>query len=156
MSKKKCYRCIKIKQDHEFYSYKTQTNNICKDCNKEYNSKYRLSNKAKYSKNDKKQRKKRYNRNKQYVVDYLLSHPCVDCGEDNPILLEFDHLRDKQATITDLASNRSSIGRIQEEIDKCEVRCANCHRLKTAITCGWYKDVNLGKFSIRRKQKCLK
>lgn len=74
-----------------------------------------------------------------YVMDYLYTNPCVDCGEADPIVLEFDHQRDKQYNIAKLITNNCSLKTLVVEIDKCEVRCANCHRRKTADTYGSYK-----------------
>ena len=74
--------------------------------------------------------------------DYLKKHPCVDCGEKNPIVLEFDHLRDKLIEVSRLVQY-TSINKVQSEIEKCEIRCANCHRRKTAIQFGWYKNLPL-------------
>ena len=65
---------------------------------------------------------------KLWVMWYLLDHPCVDCGESNPIVLEFDHVRgEKTADISTLKS-KGKLAAIKREIPKCEVRCANCHR----------------------------
>lgn len=83
-------------------------------------------------------------RNSQFVWDYLLQHPCVDCGENDPIVLEFDHLRDKTCAISVLAQYCSSISKIEEEIAKCEVRCAHCHRRKTAKDFNWYANISTG------------
>lgn len=78
-------------------------------------------------------------RNQTYVLDYLKTHPCVDCGIDDPVVLEFDHVRgEKVNAIAELISRRS-IEVIQEEINKCEVRCANCHRRKTAKDRGYFR-----------------
>ncbi len=66
------------------------------------------------------------------VWDYLLEHPCVDCGEQDPVVLEFDHLRDKVDSICNLTRKAQTWKPIEEEINKCEVRCANCHRRKTS------------------------
>lgn len=66
---------------------------------------------------------------RDYVLAYLKDHPCVDCGEVDPIVLEFDHVRDKVFNISQASGY--GLDRIKEEIDKCEVRCANCHRQKT-------------------------
>src|SRR6266566_4177841 len=65
------------------------------------------------------------------LVAYLANHPCVDCGEADIVVLEFDHIGDKLGNISTLANGGRSWKRILAEIAKCEVRCANCHRLKT-------------------------
>lgn len=68
-------------------------------------------------------------RNIWYVLSYLAAHPCVDCGEDDPVVLEFDHVQtDKVASISDLVHKGYKLELIVAEIEKCEVRCANCHR----------------------------
>jgi hypothetical protein len=74
----------------------------------------------------------RKDRNVRWVYDYLRDHPCVDCGEADPLLLEFDHVGDKRGGVMDLAWGEYSIESIEAEIAKCEVRCCNCHRRKTA------------------------
>lgn len=66
------------------------------------------------------------------ILEYLSTHPCVDCGERNPVVLEFDHLRDKVANVTSLVRWTGSWATIEAEIDKCEVVCANCHRKRTS------------------------
>jgi hypothetical protein len=70
--------------------------------------------------------------NRRRAIDYLSSHPCVDCGETDIIVLQFDHLRDKSFNVSTMIANGTSWLRIEAEIAKCVVRCANCHRLKTA------------------------
>lgn len=76
---------------------------------------------------------------RKYVLNYLVSHPCVDCGESDPVVLDFDHQKGKIDNVSDLIKNRNSIELIAKEIDKCVIRCANCHRRKTAKDFGWYK-----------------
>ena len=73
------------------------------------------------------------------IYDYLSTHPCVDCGETNPIVLEFDHLGDKTDTIAHMVGMGVSLERIKKEVAKCEVRCANCHRIKTVNERGWFR-----------------
>jgi len=75
------------------------------------------------------------------VLEYLLAHPCVDCGESDPVVLDFDHL-DRSTKRWNIAA-RIGYGlgwrTIQAEIAKCVVRCANCHRRRTARQFGWYR-----------------
>ena len=71
--------------------------------------------------------------NRRFVDEYLASHPCVDCGEADIVVLEFDHvIGEKHKAISVLVQNAASTRRIAQEIAKCEVRCANCHRRRTA------------------------
>lgn len=77
----------------------------------------------------------------QFVWDYLKEHPCVDCPEKDPIVLEFDHVGEKFKAISEMLSNNYSIKRIAKEIEQCEVRCANCHRRKTVEQLGHYKNI---------------
>lgn len=71
-------------------------------------------------------------RNRKFVDDYLLVHPCVDCKEADPILLEFDHINDdKEFNISVAIFKGWSTKRLLAEMEKCEVRCCNCHRKKT-------------------------
>lgn len=80
-------------------------------------------------------RSDRIARNHQYVKAYKLAHPCVDCGESDPLCLDFDH-RDKalkERAVSYMVKNGYSISRIDNEISKCEIRCANCHRKRHHI-----------------------
>lgn len=68
---------------------------------------------------------------RDYMDNYKKLHPCIDCGEDDYRVLQFDHIDPltKVNTITKLGAN-SSLTAVIEEINKCQVRCANCHQLK--------------------------
>jgi hypothetical protein len=67
-------------------------------------------------------------RNLAWVDAYLRTHPCVDCGEPDLLVLEFDHVRgQKIECVRVVASRPSSLAALQAEVAKCEVRCANCH-----------------------------
>lgn len=56
---------------------------------------------------------------------------CTDCGVKNHIILDFDHLRDKKYNISRMVHDGFSWRAILKEIDKCEIVCANCHRIRT-------------------------
>ena len=69
---------------------------------------------------------------RQHVRSILLTSECADCGLTGREVLEFDHVRgDKIESVSVLVSSGAGVGRIQTEIDKCEVVCANCHRRRT-------------------------
>jgi hypothetical protein len=73
-----------------------------------------------------------------FVLGYLKSHPCVDCGETDPIVLDFDHVRgEKRYAVTAMISHQFGLKTIAKEMEKCDIRCANCHRRKTALTQNW-------------------
>ena len=69
---------------------------------------------------------------RQFVVDHLRDHPCVDCGERDLVVLEFDHLRDKVDHLSRLVTGGASEEKLLREMEKCEVVCVNCHRRRTA------------------------
>jgi hypothetical protein len=85
-------------------------------------------------------------RNAAYVRAHLLEHPCVDCGEADLTVLDFDHRSDKKAKLSALAHGEYSLERIDAEIAKCDVRCGNGHRRKTAADFGYarYLDSSAG------------
>lgn len=112
---------------------------------KEYQRKYYLANKEQRKRNRLNGDRRNLLRNAQFVWDYLRGHPCVDCGEGDPVVLEFDHKDDceKIASISDMVRQRFSLKRLEAEISKCDVRCANCHRRRTAKQFGWHKNIVL-------------
>jgi hypothetical protein len=67
----------------------------------------------------------------EYLVADLREHPCVDCGERDPIVPELDHLRDKEFGIGKGFRDRAWQS-VLDEMAKCDVVCANCHRRRTA------------------------
>lgn len=79
---------------------------------------------------------------RQYVYDILTSsNGCKDCGEKDPIVLEFDHKDPKTKSFNIGDSYGKSIDSIKEEILKCDIVCANCHRKRTAKMFNYYKYV---------------
>lgn len=115
----------------------------CKSCNREYQAKWFGENQkiqlARVKKNRERAQKAAWN----FAWDYKSQNPCVDCGENDPIVLEFDHVQEKFFGIATAVANGMRIEKIAEELAKCEIRCANCHRRKTAKQLGWYKKHGL-------------
>jgi hypothetical protein len=74
------------------------------------------------------------------MMEILSTSFCVDCGESDPRVLEFDHVSGvKTGNVCDMIGSLISWRRISEEISKCVVRCANCHRRKTIRQLKWYR-----------------
>ena len=69
---------------------------------------------------------------REWISDYLAHHRCVDCGEADIRCLDFDHVRGKRCCDVSKMLGNYGWEAIQREISKCEVRCANCHRKRTA------------------------
>jgi hypothetical protein len=135
-----CISCKTEKDLTEFTknrSKKDGYNTSCRECKRKHQQ-------AWYAKSSTAQKKRVFERNKRIrgtllkqLFDYLTEHPCVKCGEADPVVLEFDHLRDKTTEISNLIARSYSWERVLEEIAKCQVLCANCHRRKTAIDQNW-------------------
>lgn len=74
----------------------------------------------------------------RHLLDYLKLHPCVDCGESDPLVLTFDHVGDKDRGISTMIYNHGCCwDTIISEISKCQVCCANCHSKRTAVQQNW-------------------
>ena len=130
---KLCTLCKSIKPEDEFnFKYKSRgiRQKHCRECSKLEIKRHYIENRQYYLDKAKKRNVIIHRKLNDYVLEYLSNHPCVDCGEGDPIVLEFDHLGNKYKQIAKLKRD-SSIERLKVEILKCEVRCANCHRRKT-------------------------
>jgi len=131
-----CKRCGTEKIAMPGQKYK-----LCPICRPKNQREYHARNQKKRSKQISEARRKRHHLIRYYITKYLLEHPCVDCDEANPILLEFDHVRgEKKFSIGNELTIRS-LDAIKKEIDKCEVRCVRCHRLRTAASNNHHKWV---------------
>lgn len=105
----------------------------CVSCARDYQRKWHQKNRDKRLK----RRQERKQEIRRWVLDYLSSNPCVKCGETDPVVLEFDHLRDKTLIVSRLIAGYG-LDSVKHEVAKCQVMCANCHREKTAEEQGWH------------------
>jgi hypothetical protein len=117
--KRKCYNCSLEKDITEFKKKKSACSGydyICKVC---HNMQRSI------------QKEKSFGELSEYVRQYKLSNPCKMCGEADPFLLEFHH-RDpegKDGNVSDMVrENGMTLQKLKEEIDKCDLLCANDHR----------------------------
>lgn len=140
METKICTICNRSKPLDEF-SWKNKAKGIkegrCKDCKREYVKAHYRKNAELYKKRARAYTSGQRDRNAQLMVEYLHQHPCVDCGESDVVVLEFDHLEDKDYAVTVMVNHGYAWETIMGEIAKCEVRCSNCHKRRTAKTRGW-------------------
>lgn len=138
---KVCRSCRQLKPIDDFgilSSSPDGRNKVCRPCRRVYDKRF----------NSKPHRREAIKANStsrrihvaEKVWNYLLENPCVVCGETDPVVLEFDHLGDKAENISVLRGS-SSWSRVQKEIVKCQVLCANCHKRKTSEDFGWYKNI---------------
>lgn len=137
---KRCSTCRELKPLSEFHRDRSRRDgrqNNCRPCNIEINKRwYRDHPEARPERMDG-YAKRRRRKNEERILEYLRAHPCVDCGERDPVVLEFDHLRDKIANVS--AMHGSPWWKILAEIAKCEVVCANCHRRRTMARIGGFR-----------------
>ena len=132
---RQCSECKTIKPISSFRKRKRGKDGYsskCTECQKIYDKQW-------YQKNPQRRKnilvcnKNADKRNREIVRDFLLDHSCVDCGESDIVVLEFDHVRSKKInSIGYLLTNARSEQSLRSEMEKCEVRCANCHRRKTS------------------------
>ena len=139
-----CRVCGKTKPLIEF-PYRSLTRQtrqwICLLCQRDYTNDWYSRNRKRQIANAKKRSRHATAELKNRVREYLLGHPCVDCGESDADVLDFDHLRDKKANVSTLVQSAVSWESLAHEIAKCEVRCANCHRRRTARNRGYYRTL---------------
>jgi len=143
-----CTKCKKEKPI-EGFNFKIKSLGIrqcqCKDCTRLYIKNHYNKNKDYYLNKAKDRNIACKIKTLSYIKEYLNTHPCIDCGESDISVLEFDHNKnkgDKTREVSFLIKYRYSLNKIINEIKKCDVRCSNCHKKKTAKEFNWLK-VNL-------------
>jgi hypothetical protein len=138
-----CTRCDEVKAITDFVFLNKALGKRqwwCRTCDAAYKRAWYLRNRQRHLERARISNAKTLAENQVRMWTYLAIHPCVDCGETDPIVLEFDHVRgDKVASVSLMVVRRWCWSTIQAEIEKCEVRCANCHRRKTARDRGYYE-----------------
>ena len=129
-----CSRCGMTRPAAEFSwnrEGKAKRDTYCRPCRSAYGKEHYAANRARYIEQARVQKVRVRLERTRYLIEFFRSHPCVDCGETDPVVLEFDHLRDK---LFDIGSGliHKTWPMVLAEIAKCEVVCANCHRRRTA------------------------
>lgn len=138
-----CNKCLKNKDPEEFnYRHKLLgiRHHICKECQRPYKRKwYHDSAKERHLENVRERNRYVREEAKEFVYQYLLTHPCETCGESDVRVLEFHHVGGKDMAVSAMVGGGYSIPRIEAELAKCTVLCANCHRKITVEERGWFR-----------------
>ena len=133
---KVCPGCDKERDVENDFRWRYKNRRIrqtwCKYCQAEANKKHYQNNKQIYVERAITRNHRVIAENQRKLYAYLSEHPCVDCGLADIRCLEFDHVRSKKlSNIAELLNSPLPWVTIENEITKCDVRCANCHRIKT-------------------------
>jgi hypothetical protein len=147
---KKCNDCEIEKEESNFNwrnKSKGKLSNICKACTKIKRDIWRSNNRKKYISQIKRRRDKWLKELQDRVADYLSNNPCVDCNFSDIRALDFDHIdpSTKKIEISKAIYRGWSWKKMINEINKCEVRCANCHRIKTSKQNNFIKEKYISK-----------
>ena len=142
---KKCSRCLShlpLTEFHRSVKYgKPYTYAHCKQCQRAYVQQHYLDNRDTYVAKAKRHKKKAIGIVREKLAAYLKEHPCIDCGEPDLVVLQFDHVKgEKKTEVSRLVTAGFPWETVEVEIRKCEVRCANCHTRKTATSFGWWNS----------------
>lgn len=113
----------------------------CRECNKASSKQYYAENTEHHKKVVRHRIDTLRKELQSRIIAYLQIHPCVDCGEPDIVLLDFDHRdpTEKVSCISRAMSSGWSWQRLLSEISKCDVRCTACHRKRTAKQFNSYK-----------------
>lgn len=136
MDTKTCCQCGEDLPRSEFNKRKRSKDGLqpqCRNCQRKY---YR-ENRDHIRKLIRDVKEKLKEEQAQLIVSYLHEHPCVDCGETDIVVLEFDHCRgEKRMNVTTMIGAYAT-STVMKEIEKCDVVCSNCHTRRTAKRAGW-------------------
>jgi hypothetical protein len=133
-SLKRCGRCRELRPLDQFAwrrKARGQRDNYCRPCRADYKQEHYAANRSRYIPQALARNRIVAAERAAYLIEFFRTRPCVDCGERDPLVLEFDHLGDKIFNISKGVRDHSWAS-VLDEIAKCDVVCANCHRRRTA------------------------
>ncbi|MBA2286889.1 MAG: hypothetical protein H0W02_15565 [Ktedonobacteraceae bacterium] len=144
--KKICSGCGQERDAELDFSWKYKDRGIrgtrCKLCQSQISKQHYKNNKQSYFDRVRTREVLVIENNQKRLADYLHRYPCIDCGQTDMRLLEFDHVRgNKSNNIARMVGQGFSWSTIEAEIAKCEVRCANCHRIREGEKRGWWRNL---------------
>lgn len=139
-----CIKCCEEKEVLQF-QWSKQNNNICKSCHavqmRPINEKARKKRQGDPVYKENCRIRRNLNRAKlRTEIDRIKTKPCTDCGKSfHPYVMDFDHVRgEKKECVGVMCADGRPLKRVLDEIAKCDLVCANCHRMRT-LNRGFYK-----------------
>lgn len=143
-----CTKCFESKDEKDYYVKDKKSNRLhtqCKQCYKEHRKTYHAEHYARYHEaylqRAKIRRIELRGEFRQNMLEYLKDKACVVCGESDMRVLEFDHIdpSNKIFSISQAVKYGYRWHKVMDEIQKCRILCANCHKRRTASQYNWYK-----------------
>jgi hypothetical protein len=128
-----CSSCSLKKAVDEFSRKGNALQSKCKSCQRTYHRLYYQHNKSRFIEKNRRNKNRQRQRLRGIVLG-VKQRPCQDCGGIfHPWVMELDHRAGtkKEAAVANLVSKGCPDARLLEEIEKCDVVCANCHRMRT-------------------------
>ena len=138
---KVCSKCKRELVETEFNKRRNGLQPWCRDCNKAQHRAHYAQNKERYKQQALDAKWQLRANALRYVMEYVSARGgCCECGESDFRCIHFNHLdpATKQYNISNMISGGYSIAKIQQELDKCNILCANCHSKHTAQQYSWY------------------
>lgn len=144
--KKICPGCDEERDAELDFSWKYKDHGIrntrCRFCQSRVSKQHYKNNKQSYVDRARARESLVTEDNRRELAEYLSCHPCVDCGEADIRILDFDHVKGKKISeISRMMNIGCSWFTIEAEIAKCEVRCANCHRIREGKKNGSWRQL---------------
>jgi hypothetical protein len=130
---KRCAACQREKQEDEFNRKGDKLQSKCRPCQRAYHRLYYRKNKSRFIEKNRRNKRRQRRRLRAILLEYK-GRLCADCGGTfHPWVMEFDHREGsvKESAVANLVSKGCTDARLLEEMSKCEVVCANCHRMRT-------------------------
>lgn len=147
---KQCGNCKLVKPLNEFNTHKSGKYegfhySYCFVCSRLQSKKGYITHKTRYDIRNAEKRGVQRDLLRELIWKHFETHPCVDCGNNDPMVLHFDHVdrTTKKYSISRIVNNGYSVKTVFDEIAKCVVRCANCHQKRTAKQMGWWSTKNV-------------
>lgn len=143
---KTCQTCEVEKPATDFHKMKSSEDGLhpyCKMCKKAYAAKLYSNDKERidmvkakwrdtFAEKHAAEAKEKRDFNRKFLQDLKASTPCTDCKNYfDPICMDFDHLPHEKKSFTISQVVQYSLELLLAEVEKCEIVCANCHRIRT-------------------------